>query len=757
MNGSATDAGGLVSVPTDPTGGLSPEIRDDLWHLLMRGCGVPLAGISLAGDGMQALGWPLGPLAAETADLLLVPDVTKDPRFDRWEQTGGPGGVHFLGVAPLIDRDSALVGVLWVVDHAARILTPGEEETLRIVARQVVTNLEIDRRNEVESEKCWRIRALVDGSADGLGIVGGDGKFREMNAAGFALVGGYKDASLLDLALPEDRDNLAEALVQVVRGGGCRTVRFRLPLGDHGPRWAEMKATPYCDGSSGEAFALTRFRDISARIRAENNVLEAAADDELQGVVCADDDGKITSANDAFLQMVGYTRDEMAAGLLTWAGLCPPTADEAGADLPLPMGKSLVRRDGSQLPVICGTLRLAKDGIERITMVLDLSARKYQEMQYLRAHRIESIRTLSRGISHDLNNVFAPIVMALDLLKMRFPDTSSHELLSIVEDSANRGADIVKQVTAFASSVTGQRVDVALRPLLDDLDVLNDEAFLRDGQVIKFIPRDIWPLAGDPAQLAQAFSEICKNAWEAMPSGGRLTLSAANLTLDKSSARMHMEAKPGPYVLVQVADTGHGISPVALERIFDPYFTTKGAGRGTGLGLAVVHALVKNHGGFIRTISEPGKGTTFKIYLPAGGERVAALPHATGGLPRGHGEWVLLVDDEAPVRMVTRQLLESFGYQVAVAADGCEALEIHGRQNPEIAAVVTDIMMPRMDGVELVGRLRTLNPRLPIIAASGVPSKAQDFGDHAVDRFLAKPYDACTLLTAVADVLEAAR
>lgn len=752
MNGSATDRSRLVSAP-DATGGLPPEIHDDLLHLAMRGCEVHRAGISLASDGMQVLGWTLGQHVAETTDLLLVPDATKDPRFDGWAEKED---VRFLGLAPLFDHDGILVGVLWVADRVPRILTPGEEETLRIVARQVIAHREIGRQNQKEEDQNRRFRALVEGSPDGMGALGADGKFREMNAAGFALIGGYHGESLLDLVLPIDRAVLTETLGRVI-GGERATVQFRLPGRDNGPRWVEMKATPYRDRTSGEAFALTRFRDIGASKLAEENVLEAAEESDLQGVVFADDNGKITAANDAFLQMVGYSRDEMAAGLVTWTRLCPATTDEDGADLPLPLGKLLVRKDGSHLPVICGTVRLAKDGMEGFTLVLDLSARKHQELQYLRAHRIESIRTLARGISHDLNNVFAPIVMALDLLKMRFPDSSSHELISIVEGSAQRGAHIVKQVTAFARGMAGQRVDVPVRPLLDDLEVLNSEALLRDVQVIKFIPRDVWSLAGDPEQLAQAFSLLCENAHEAMPNGGRLTISAANLTLDESSARMHMEAKPGPYVLVQVADTGHGISAADLERIFDPYFTTKSAGRGTGLGLSVVHSLVKSHGGFIRTFSELRQGTTFKIYLPASGERIAPLPLVTGGLPRGHGEWVLLVDDEAPVRLVTRQLLENFGYQVMVAADGCEALEIHGRQSIEIAAVVTDIMMPRMDGVELVGRLRNLNPRLPIIAASGVPSKAQDFGGYAVDRFLAKPYDAGTLLHAVAEVLRADR
>ena len=297
---------------------------------------------------------------------------------------------------------------------------------------------------------------------------------------------------------------------------------------------------------------------------------------------------------------------------------------------------------------------------------------------------------------------------------------------------------------------------VLLRQVLDGLEILHRESMLRDVHIAKFLPAELWPVSGDPAQLGSIFTNLCENARDAMAGGGRLTISAANLTLDARSAAMHCDAKPGRYVLLQIADTGHGMSPAVLEQVFDPYFTTRQNGKGSGLGLPVVHALVKSHGGFVRAFSDPGQGAIFKIYLPAGEPPAPAPSSFTDGFQRGRGELILVVDDEAPVRMVTRHLLENYGYRVVVAADGAEALEIYA-QTQGVAAVVTDIMMPGMDGIELVAQLRANDPHVPVIAASGVSPQPGVFGPHRVDHFLRKPYAAETLLAALDAILPVGR
>jgi CheY-like chemotaxis protein len=242
-----------------------------------------------------------------------------------------------------------------------------------------------------------------------------------------------------------------------------------------------------------------------------------------------------------------------------------------------------------------------------------------------------------------------------------------------------------------------------------------------------------------------------------MPTGGRLDVSAVNVTLDAQYAAMTPEAKAAAYVVVQVSDTGSGIPEAIRERIFEPFFTTKGVGEGTGLGLATVQAIVRSHGGFVTVHSEPGAGTTFKVYLPAlDAQETRSTPAAADRHPRGHGETIMVVDDEAPIRDITRQTLEAFGYRVVTAADGAEALALYARQGDRIDAIITDIMMPVMDGATFIHAVRRLNPHVRIIAASGLTAN----GGHTatvsgIHHFLPKPYTADAMLRALRAALGA--
>jgi CheY-like chemotaxis protein len=254
---------------------------------------------------------------------------------------------------------------------------------------------------------------------------------------------------------------------------------------------------------------------------------------------------------------------------------------------------------------------------------------------------------------------------------------------------------------------------------------------------------------GDPTQLHQVLLNLCVNARDAMPQGGTLVISAENRVLDEHYAGLNLEAQPGPYVFLQVEDSGTGIPPELIEKIFDPFFTTKEVGKGTGLGLSTSLAIVRSHGGFFRVYSEVDKGTKFNVYLPAQTEKPAAtLEGAATELPRGHGELILVIDDETSVQQITRQTLEAFGYRVVLASDGAEAVAIFAQRSREIAAVLTDMMMPVMDGPATIQVLRKMSPTLPIIAASGLSANAPvtQAASLGVKHFLPKPYTADTLL-----------
>jgi CheY-like chemotaxis protein len=252
---------------------------------------------------------------------------------------------------------------------------------------------------------------------------------------------------------------------------------------------------------------------------------------------------------------------------------------------------------------------------------------------------------------------------------------------------------------------------------------------------------------------------LCVNARDAMPQGGKLVLSAANITFDETYARMHLEAKPGPYVLLSVSDTGCGISPQHLDRIFDPFFTTKERGKGTGMGLATVHGIVKSHGGFVEVTSQLGKGTTFEVYLPATpAAKMARAEEEKAPLPAGKGELILLAEDESAIREGTQEALEAYGYQVMAAADGAEALSFYAQHRGEIHVVLIDLVMPIMDGLTMIRVLQRMDPSVKVIATSGMDQgqSATEVGRGCVKAFLQKPFTAEKLLRTLREILDQA-
>ena len=476
--------------------------------------------------------------------------------------------------------------------------------------------------------------------------------------------------------------------------------------------------------------------------------------------------------NEGFLATFGFVAGEIEPSIESWSSQIHPEersrvndsihhAIDTGAES-WSAEYRFRRKDGSYAFVQDRGYILRNAAGQAIRMVgglRDLTEQKKMEAQYLRAQRMESIGTLAGGIAHDLNNVLAPILMSIELLKLdpgTDPDRS--KVLDTIHLSCRRGADLVRQVLSFARGVDGERVAIRLRHLINDLEGIISETFPRNIQIVSDVANDLWPIMGDPTQLHQVLLNLAVNARDAMPKGGTLTITASNVILDAQYAGTSPEAQAGPHVLLQVTDTGVGIPPEVRERIFEPFFTTKELGKGTGIGLATVHTIVKSHGGFVTVDSEVGRGTTFKIHLPADPAlRTTASQHPFNvDLPRGRDELVLVVDDEASIRDITKQTLEAFGYRAIIASDGAEAIALSALHAKEIAVVLTDMMMPILDGPATIQVLLRINPAVRIIAASGIDSgenvvKATSAG---VKDFLLKPYTADTLLTLVREVLD---
>lgn len=384
----------------------------------------------------------------------------------------------------------------------------------------------------------------------------------------------------------------------------------------------------------------------------------------------------------------------------------------------------------------------------------DITEKKQLESQFLRAQRMESIGTLAGGIAHDLNNVLAPILMSAQLMQMKMPDVQSQRLLKTIETNAKRGGALVKQVLSFARGIEGKRKIIQVRHLIFEIRQIALQTFPKSIEFSTALAPELWSINANATQLHQVLMNLCVNARDAMPDGGTLSVSAENVFIDQNYARMNLNASVGAYILITVTDTGTGISPEILDKIFEPFFTTKEQGKGTGLGLSTTTGIIKSHGGFVNVYSELGKGTQFKVYLPAAAG-TTTQPAESMELPIGNGELILVVDDEAAICEVTKTSLEAYDYKVLTASDGIEAIAVYAQHQDEISVVLMDMMMPSMDGLTTIPTLQKISPQVKIIAVSGLASRDQVSTaiGAGVKAFLAKPFTAQELLKTINSVL----
>lgn len=403
------------------------------------------------------------------------------------------------------------------------------------------------------------------------------------------------------------------------------------------------------------------------------------------------------------------------------------------------------------------TLIRNNDGTPKSVLVVstDVTEKKQLEAQFLRAQRMESIGTLASGIAHDLNNILTPILATAQLLQMKLTnvDERTHKMLELLEINTKRGAALVKQVLSFARGAEGRHTVLQVKHLVWEIEQIVRETFPKSIAIETQVEKDLWTIAGNTIQLHQVLMNLCVNARDAMTQGGTLAITAENFVVDESYQRKNLEAKAGAYIVVTVSDTGTGIAPEVVDRIFEPFFTTKAIGEGTGLGLSTVIGIVKSHGGFVSVDSVLEKGTLFRIFLPA--VNALTTPEEPDlKLPIGHGELILIVDDEAPVREVSQALLMSHQYRAVTAREGVEAIALYAQQHDDISAVIVDMMMPTMDGASTINTLRKINPHVKIIASSGLASGIElETSALGIQAFLSKPYTTRELLTTLHEVL----
>ncbi|MEI2580241.1 PAS domain S-box protein [Scytonema sp. PRP1] len=425
---------------------------------------------------------------------------------------------------------------------------------------------------------------------------------------------------------------------------------------------------------------------------------------------------------------------------------------------------SQVRKDGKNIIVQSRwTLVHHETGQPKSILIVntDITEKKQLEAQFFRAQRLESLGTLASGIAHDFNNVLTPILIIAQLLSRKFSalDEENRELLKTLEDSSKRGATLVKQILSFAQGAEGKRIYLQVRHLLKEIVRIIESTFPKSIEISMNIPtQNLGTVWADPTQLHQILLNLCVNARDAMPNGGTLTLGAENVFVDENYARMNLDAKVGSFVVITVSDTGCGIPLEIQERVFEPFFTTKEKSKGTGLGLSTVLGIVKNHGGFVNVYSELGKGSQFKVYLPASDTHVTQEASDTKiKMPRGNGELILIVDDEAYIRETTKTSLLNYNYKILTASDAIEAFSLYTLHKDEISVVLMDIQMPLMDGLNAIRILQKINPSVKIIAISGLSSnqKLLEASGIGVKAFVSKPYMIQELLNTIKRVLSA--
>jgi two-component system, cell cycle sensor histidine kinase and response regulator CckA len=500
---------------------------------------------------------------------------------------------------------------------------------------------------------------------------------------------------------------------------------------------------------------------------ANSTLLQTALESAANGVVITDVKGRIEWVNPSFTQITGYSAEEAIGNTprLLKSGVHDPAFYKK-------MWSTLLKgevwngelvnqhKDGTNYyeQMTVTPVRNAAGKIAHyIAVKLDVTDRHELEAKLLRSQRMESIGLLAGGVAHDLNNILAPIMMGVDLLRSTELDPElKREFLNTIAQNCERGAGIIQQVLTFARGVEGERIIIQLRHQVKEISNMGKETFPKDIEIRVDLSKNLWPVLGDPTQLHQILLNFSVNARDAMTNGGHLDYYGENIQLSEPRSFQGFEIPAGRYTRLTVRDTGTGMPPEVLDRVFEPFFTTKEQGKGTGLGLPTVLGIVKSHGGLIEFESTPGKGTSSHVWLPAAESITEGRAKTKSTPPPGHGETILVVDDEESVREMIGAVLKTNNYSILDAEDGASAIAVFASNRNEIDLVLTDIMMPVMDGVALAHALKRIDPNVRIVGSSGFmgedgdSNRVEALKRTGVTTLLQKPYTPRELLETLA-------
>jgi two-component system cell cycle sensor histidine kinase/response regulator CckA len=616
-----------------------------------------------------------------------------------------------------------------------------------------ITRDERERAIQSLRESEERVRLLLDSTAEAIYGIDVQGICTFCNAASLRMLGYNNPSDLLGKQM--------HWLMHHTRADGKRYpieeckiyMGFREGRGAHSDDEVLWKK----DGSSfpAEYWSYPMFRDgkpigsvvtfldIAERKRAEEALRRSEArvrrlvESNIIGISTGDLSGQLIDANDAFLGLLSFTREDLLSGKLRWDALTPPEFRDTdqlaiqqlkSTGSASPWEKQFFRKDGSRVSVLIGvtTLTAARGELEAVSFVVDISERKKLEAQLRMAQKMEAVGQLAGGIAHDFNNLLGVIIGWSEVFEERLGE--NHPLRPKAEQikkAGQRAAALTRQLLAFSRKQVLEPKVLDLNAVVADTVKMLQRLIGEDIEVITIPAPELGRVKADQGQIEQVIMNLAINARDAMPHGGKLTITVANEEMDDISIRQHPGAVPGPYVMLSVSDTGCGMDHETQAHIFEPFFTTKELGKGTGLGLSTVYGIMKQSGGYISVYSELGLGTTFKTYLPRIEQSVTQ--GNTGKdiqQPVRAWETVLLVEDSPPFRELARELLEDNGYTVLEAANGADAIQVAEKYGKPIHLLLTDVVMPGMDGGKLAERMSHSHPGIKVLYMSGYTDDA---------------------------------
>ncbi|HJQ24575.1 MAG TPA: PAS domain S-box protein [Blastocatellia bacterium] len=570
---------------------------------------------------------------------------------------------------------------------------------------------------------------------------------------------------------PEDQEGTVRYCRAMTDAGKSHLLEYRMVAADGRVVWFRDSATVTV--AAGKVVKLQGIMtDITDRKQAEDAQRKSEArfrsifESDMIGITFWATDGRILSANRAFLNLVGYTQRDLGGAKLRWDAITPDeyrhldgrAVEQLRATGAFtPFEKEFVHRDGHRVPVILGGALLPGEEDIGVGFVLDASNRRRLEEQLRHAQKMEAIGRLAGGIAHDFNNLLTAILGYSELLLMQVKQPGAmRDQLEEVRKAGQRAAKLTTQLLAFSRKQILQPKALDLNTVVADMEKMLKRLIGEDIELKAVPAASLGRVLADPGQIEQVILNIAINARDAMPQGGKLTIETQNVTLSQAFADTHPGAEPGHYVMLDISDTGKGMDVKTLARIFEPFFTTKEQGKGTGLGLSTVYGIVKQSGGSIAVYSEPWHGTTFKIYLPrTDAQADDAAQESPSRQLSGGAERILLVEDDEAVRVLAGNVLREAGYSVLEASDGLEALRVWEQSEASVELVVTDMVMPQMNGQELARHLWDRDPQVKVLFMTGYTENAvphQEVFEQEV-MLMQKPFTPAALCQKVREAL----